>query len=76
MLMKASHQWASRPSDQRFVSLPEMLAFKERVRNLTTAKVISSRSVEIAAVDKDMRGITVIGANGGAEVSPTHWSFG
>jgi hypothetical protein len=75
MLMKASHQWMTRPADQRFVSLPEMLAFKNRVRQLSTAKAISSRAIEIAPVEGDMRGLTVIGANGGSEVVPTHWSF-
>lgn len=74
-LMKASHQWASRPSDERFTSLPEMLAHKQAVRDNSHARVISSRQIEAVAVDGDMRGMQLIGPNGAA-VNPTHWSFG
>lgn len=75
-IMKASHQWSSRPMDQRFLSLTDMLAYKNAVRDNSIAKVVSSRSIEVQAVEGDMRGLTVLGANGGGEVVPTHWSFG
>lgn len=74
-IMTASHQWASRPNDQRFVSLTEMLDYKNRVRANSTGKVIATRNIEAVAVDGDMRGLQVIGPNGIA-VNPTNWSFG
>lgn len=74
-LMKAHHQWASRPMDQRFLSLPEMLAFKDRVRAQSEGRVISSRSIETVPVDGDMRGLMIVGPNG-VPVTATHWSFG
>jgi Domain of unknown function (DUF932) len=75
ILMKASQQWASRPSDQRFLSLPEMLDHKQAVRENSHARVISSREIEAVPVDGDMRGLHLVGPNG-APVAPTHWSFG
>ena len=75
-LMQASHQWASRPSDQRFLSLTEMLDFKNRVKANSQAKVLSSRAIEVQAVEGDMRGLQVLGANGGGPINPTNWAFG
>ncbi len=75
-LMQASHQWASRPADQRFLSLTEMLDYKNQVRHRSQAKVLSSRAIEVQAVEGDLRGLQVLGANGGGPVNPTNWSFG
>lgn len=73
--MRAHHQWASRPNDQRFTSLTEMLDFKNRIRQLSEGKVISSRAIEVVAHPTDIRALTVVGPNG-SPVAATHWSFG
>lgn len=75
-LMQASRQWASRPSDERFVSLHEMGAKFAAQRQRSRNKVISSRQIELMPSSADaMRGMQVQGPNGGrAELS--HWSFG
>jgi Domain of unknown function (DUF932) len=73
-LTQASRQWASRPSDERFLSLTELFGKVDHARAMSRAKVVSSRSLtfEPTADNRDLR---VIGGNGGkAEV--THWSFG
>lgn len=72
-LMQASHQWASRPADERFTSLPEMLTRMDYVREHSRATVVSSRAIEAHALP-DHRGIEVTGPNGHA-YAPTHWAF-
>jgi hypothetical protein len=74
-LTQASHQWSSRPADQRFTSLPQMLSFMQDARRRSAAKVVSSRAITVAPVEGDLEGIVVAGPNG-APVAPTHWAFG
>jgi len=73
-LMRASHQWASRPADERFCSLPEMLAFKDAMRNRATTKTLASRALEARAIGDDFRALEFQGVNGGP-VLATNWAF-
>ncbi len=75
-LMRASHQWASRPADERFISLLELQDFATRQRAMSRSTVLSSRRIEVTPDPEDpqMRGL-LIGVNG-ATMVPTHWSFG
>jgi len=73
-LMQASHQWATRPAEERFLSLPEMLAAAEAERAISRAAVVSSRRLR-AVPTEDNAGIVIEGPNGHA-YAPTHWSFG
>lgn len=74
-LMEASRQWATRPSDQRFTSLTDMLTDAATIRQNSHAKVLSSRAISCEPVDGDHEGLVCVGPNGGA-VDLTHWSFG
>lgn len=74
-LMHASRQWASRPSDERFTSLPDMHAMMTGVRNRSVAKVIPNRAFRFEVDPADDAGLVVTGPNGGAVV-PTNWAFG
>lgn len=73
-LMNASHQWATRPSDERFTSLTSMLDHFKATRANSRALTVSSRRLEAIPTD-DNKGVTLRGANGHA-YAPTHWSFG
>jgi hypothetical protein len=73
-LMQASHQWATRPAEERFLSLPEMLAAAEAERAISRAAVVSSRRLR-AVPTEDNAGIVIEGPNGHA-YAPTHWAFG
>lgn len=42
-LMQASHQWATRPSDERFTSLTDMQTHFNQIRNECKAVVVPSR---------------------------------
>ncbi len=72
--MIINRQWASRPADQRFASLPEMLAKLQATRNISREKIVSSRRIS-AVPQPDHKGLTIVGPNGG-ELAPTHWAFG
>lgn len=73
-LMKASHQWATRPSDERFVSLTDMLRHFENRRLQSAEKVIPTKALSIVP-DEDNRGIELTGPTGN-RFAPTHWAFG
>lgn len=73
-LTRASHQWAIRPSDERFTSLPLMLAAKQAMRSRSKAMIVPTRSLEAVPLDNDTRGMYLTGANGGP-VTMTNWSF-
>lgn len=75
ILTQASNQWASRPDDQRFTSLPEMLSRMNYVRDHSTARAISSKRIAFEPVGTDHRGL--VATVGDSEVyAPTHFSFG
>lgn len=75
-LMQASHQWSSRPDDQRFTSLTQMLLHFERIRGQSTGRTVSSRKISFEP-ELDNKGLHVIGADGAEDAfSPTHYSFG
>ena len=75
-LMHASRQWASRPDDQRFLSLTELHDTVSRGRANSKATALSTRQIEVQpANDDQMKGIQIVGPNGGV-TTPTHWSFG
>lgn len=72
-LLKASHQWATRPADERFTSLTELAKFKHEVRDRSRARVVSSRRIEAVPVQGDQRALAVVTEDG--PVVPTNWSF-
>lgn len=75
-LMHASRQWASRPDDQRFLSLTELHDTVSRGRANSKATVLSTRQIEVQPANDDQtKGIQIVGPNGGV-TTPTHWSFG
>jgi hypothetical protein len=75
-LMRASHQWASRPADERFISLLELQDHVTRQRETSRSTVISSRKIEVHPDPEDpqLRGLLV--EAGCSAMVPTHWSFG
>ena len=70
-----STQWASRPNDERFVSLTDLQSHVHAMRQDSRAKVVSSRGLQAVPVNGNSKALQVIGPNGGA-VDVTHWSFG
>lgn len=73
-LTQASRQWSSRPAEERFVSLDEMMAKLQADRAISRAAVVSSRRLRAVPTD-DNSGLMIEGPNGHA-YAPTHWAFG
>ena len=73
-LMQASNQWATRPDDQRFLSLIDMKAHFDTIRSQSREVVVSSRRLELQPTS-DNKGIEVFGPNGHG-YGPTNWAFG
>jgi hypothetical protein len=75
-LMKASRQWATRPSDERFVNLYDLLAVSTLAYERGRQKTISTRALEIQpASDDPINGLQIVGSNGRPALA-SHWSFG
>jgi hypothetical protein len=70
-LFQASHQWATRPEDQRFESLAQL-------RDSVSGRRLRSRSVDLdigrIEVSETVNGIAVNSAITACE--PSHWAFG
>lgn len=77
-LMQASNQWATRPADERFTSLTELLAHTKGQREASVARVLANRRVMAAPVENDEtgKGLVIIERQSGAPALPSHWSFG
>jgi hypothetical protein len=77
-LMQASHQWATRPDDERFISLTDMAGHFHRVKQESRQSVIPSRRIQ-ALPAPDHKGLDVVldhHAVEHAHVAPTHYAFG
>lgn len=73
-IMTASQQWATRPADERFVSLTEMLARMKGLRESSRSVTTSSRRISAEPMD-DNKGLVLVGPDGNA-ANPTNWAFG
>ena len=73
IITKASHQWASRPNDERFLSLTDMSAHFSALRNNSRSIVASTTKIHVRPTEDD--NLELVGsADVGYE--PNNWSFG
>jgi hypothetical protein len=73
-ITEASRQWSTRPDEERFLSLPDMLAAAEYSRQHSRQAIVSSRRLQAIPTD-DNRGILIEGPNGHG-YAPSHHAFG
>lgn len=77
-LMQASRQWASRPADQRYLSLTDMQAHFHARRAASISKVIPNRMLDIRPLDDgnpDRKALAVL-TPAGETLNMTNWAFG
>lgn len=74
-LMKANRQWATRPDDERFLSLTQLNDACIDMHRRSVSRVVSSRQLQCLPHPTDSRSLQLQGPNGNA-VDLTHWSFG
>src|SRR5512137_2449416 len=68
-----SRQWASRPDDQRFLTMPELAAHVHRRRELSAQKDVALEHITVTAQDGEM---LIVNNSKGGMASTTNWSFG
>lgn len=73
ILTQASHEFMSRPADERFTSLTALHAFTTGQHEASMQRNVSSRKIHFAPTD-DKQGIVIRGNQ--TDANPTHWSFG
>lgn len=78
ILTACSTEWASRPADERFTSLPDLHAHMLGARERASATAISSRGVEFQPHPEDPRkGLQIVSRRDVfAPAVATNWSFG
>jgi len=78
-LMRASNQWASRPADERYLSLTDMQATMRTNREKSRAGAISSRRLLAEPLPDESNpkvgGMQIIGTRD-EPAAPSHWAFG
>ena len=76
-LTAASRQWASRPNDERFLSLLDLQDSVNAQRNRSRGKIVSSRGVT-AQPDPNCphQGLVIVGKEGDDHANPSHFAFG
>jgi len=75
-LMEASKQWATRPKDERFVSLLALQDTAQKLRDNSRGVVVSSRRFRAAPAPQDPIGSLIIDGSDGWTAAPTHHAFG
>lgn len=74
-LTQASHQWATRPDDQRFTSLIDLHNFCAGQRQISRGAVVSSRSLTAIPGGSDVNDLKIVG-RANIPADPTNWAFG
>ena len=69
-----SHQWSSRPDDERYTSLTDLHEHCATIRANSVSKVLANRDLTAVAVDGDHKGLHIVG-RAGQPVAATNWSF-
>ena len=69
-------QWATRPDDQKFLSLEALAAHVEHNRAVRHAHVLNTRDLKIIADKADSEKLLFARHGGTLELNPTNWAFG
>lgn len=72
-LTDCHRQWATRPADERFLSISDLREHVAHIADRSRGVVVPSRRLHIAPA-ADNRGLQVSGANG-VPYAPTNWAF-
>ena len=72
----ASREWATRPDDQRYLSLPELdAAVRARYRESWTSEV-QAKDLRVTPSERGLVVTVPDRTHGPRTVRPTHWAFG
>lgn len=73
---RVSSEWFSRPDDERYLSLSDLLAAVRARSERSRARTVESAAIRVEARRADAERLTLMLPGSVAAVAPTHWSFG
>ena len=73
---RVSSEWFSRPDDERFLSLEELMASVRSRAERSATRTVDSAAVRVEASREDPERLALMLPGTDAPVVPTHWSFG
>ncbi len=73
---RVSSEWFSRPDDERYLSLTELMASVKGRAERSRTRTVESAAVRVEASRDNPERLLLILPGSDAPVAPTHWSFG
>ena len=73
---RVSSEWFSRPADERYLSLSELMAAVKGRAERSRTRTIESAAVRVEADRGDAERLALVLPGSDQPVAPTHWSFG
>ncbi|MBG0809901.1 DUF932 domain-containing protein [Methylosinus sp. H3A] len=72
---RVSSEWFSRPDDERYLSLSDLLAAVRGRFERSHARTVESATIRVEARRADAVRLTLVLPGSASPVAPTHWSF-
>ncbi|MVA27876.1 DUF932 domain-containing protein [Agrobacterium vitis] len=73
---RVSSEWFSRPADERYLSLNELMDSVRNRAERSRTRVVESALIHVEASRTDAERLSLILPGSDMPVAPTHWSFG
>jgi hypothetical protein len=73
---RVSSEWFSRPADERYLSLSELMAAVKGRAERSRTRTVASAAVRVEADRGDAERLALVLPGSDQPIAPTHWSFG
>lgn len=73
---RVSSEWFSRPADQRYLSLTELMAAVKGRAERSRTRTVESAAIRVEAHRDDPERLALVLPDSDKPLAPTHWSFG
>ncbi|SNS97123.1 DUF932 domain-containing protein [Sphingopyxis indica] len=73
---RVSSEWFSRPADQRYTSLDDLMASVKGRAERSRTRTVESAAIRVEAHRDDPERLALVLPDAGKPLAPTHWSFG
>ena len=73
---RVSSEWFSRPADQRYLSLTELMAAVKGRAERSRTRTVESAAIRVEAHRDDPERLALVLPDAEHPLAPTHWSFG
>jgi hypothetical protein len=73
---RVSSEWFSRPADERYLSLSDLLAAVRGRTERSRTRTVETAAIRVDASRDDAERLTLMLPGAETAIAPTHWSFG